>query len=226
MEVPLVMTSTHAAAHVEPVAAREEPASIIRRPRPSRPKKDRRTDILQTLARLLENPACDRITTAMIARELDLSEAALYRSFRSKGAMYDALIEFVETSILTLFSQIREDQNLQPVQRIQLMITVLLDFADANPGLTRVMTGQVLLKEEPKLMERMMRLIDTIETQLRQAYREAAMEGALPADFNTSGSANLVVNWVIGRWSRFANTNFRVRPNGVSAVAMRPFFMH
>ena len=216
--------STHAAAHVEPVAVGAEPASIIRRPRPSRPKKDRRTDILQTLARLLENPRCDRITTAMIARELGLSEAALYRSFASKGAMYDALIEFVETSLLTLFAQIREDQNLKPVQRIQLMVNVMLDFADANPGLTRVMSGQVLLKEDPKLMERMMQLVDTVEAQVRQAYREAVMAGALPADFNTTGAANLVVSWVLGRWSRFANTNFKIRPNGVSAVAMRPFF--
>lgn len=216
----------HAAAHVEPVAAGAEPVSIIRRPRPSRQKKDRRTDILQTLARLLENPSCDRITTAMIARELGLSEAALYRSFSSKGAMYDALIAFVETSVLTLFSKIREDQNLRPIQRIQYMAGILLDFADANPGLTRVMTGQVLLKEDPMLMERMMKLIDTIEAQVRQTYRDAVLAGALPADFNANASANLLMNWVLGRWTRFANTNFRVRPNGVSVTALQPFFVH
>lgn len=216
----------HAAAHVEPVAADAEPVSIIRRPRPSRQKKDRRTDILQTLARLLENPSCDRITTAMIARELGLSEAALYRSFSSKGAMYDALIAFVETSVLTLFSKIREDQNLRPIQRIQYMAGILLDFADANPGLTRVMTGQVLLKEDPMLMERMMKLIDTIEAQVRQTYRDAVLAGALPADFNANASANLMMNWVLGRWTRFANTNFRVRPNGVSVTALQPFFVH
>lgn len=218
--------STHAAEHVDPVAAGAEPVSIIRRPRPSRQKKDRRTDILQTLARLLENPACDRITTAMIARELGLSEAALYRSFESKRAMYDALIGFVESSILSLFSQIREDANLRPIQRIHFMAGVLVDFADANPGLTRVMTGQVLLKEDPALMERMMKIVDTIEAQLRQAYRDAVLAGALPADFNTTASANLMTCWVLGRWTRFANTNFRVRPNGITVTMLEPFFVH
>ena len=140
--------------------------------------------------------------------------------------MYDALIAFVETSVLTLFSKIREDQNLRPIQRIQYMAGILLDFADANPGLTRVMTGQVLLKEDPMLMERMMKLIDTIEAQVRQTYRDAVLAGALPADFNANASANLMMNWVLGRWARFANTNFRVRPNGVSVTALQPFFVH
>ena len=146
----------------KPIAS--EPAShtpIIRVPRQRRVRRDRRTDILQTLAVLLEDPHCDRITTAQIAKKLDLSEAALYRSFSSKGAMFDGLIEFIESSLLDLFAQIRADEKLTNVAKIQVMTSVMLDFADANRGLTRVMTGQVLMKEDPKLTERMTRATDT-----------------------------------------------------------------
>ena len=180
---------------------------------------------MQTLAQLLEDPHCDRITTAQIAKKLDLSEAALYRSFPSKGAMFDALIEFCETSLLELFGRIREDQSLKATGRIQVMVTVLLDFADANRGLARVMTGQVLMKEDPKLIERMTHLVDKLEMGLRQTYRDAVMARELPADFNADAHANLVINWVLGRWLRFVMTGFKVRPNGVSPVAMAPFFI-
>lgn len=209
----------------KPIAS--EPAShtpIIRVPRQRRVRRDRRTDILQTLAVLLEDPHCDRITTAQIAKKLDLSEAALYRSFSSKGAMFDGLIEFIESSLLDLFAQIRADEKLTNVAKIQVMTSVMLDFADANRGLTRVMTGQVLMKEDPKLTERMTRVIESLETGLRQAYREAVLAGELPADFNSSARASLVMNWVTGRWLRFVLTGFKTRPNGVSPVTLEPFF--
>ncbi len=197
----------------------------VRLPRPGRARRNRRSDILQTLARLLEDPQCDRITTALIARQLDLSEAALYRSFPSKGAMFDALIEFVETSLLDLFGRIREDRTLQATARVQVMITVMLDFVDANRGLARVMTGQVLMKEDPRLTERMTHLLDKLEMGLRQTFRDAVTARELPADFNADARANLVMNWVMGRWMRFVMTGFRARPNGVSPVALAPFFV-
>lgn len=196
---------------------------VVRVPRPSRATRNRRSDILQTLAKLLEDPHCDRITTALIARKLDLSEAALYRSFPSKAAMFDALIGFVETSLLNLFAQIREDASLTNIGRVQVMVGVMLDFSDANRGLTRVMTGQVLMKEDPRLTERMTLIIDKLEMGLRQALREAVLARELPADFNAEGRASLIMNWVLGRWLRFVLTSFRVRPNGVSAVTLEPF---
>lgn len=202
-----------------------EPADkpLIRVPRPARARKNRRVDILQTLAKLLEDPQCDRITTALIAKKLDLSEAALYRSFPSKAAMYDALIEFVEKSLMDLCTRIRADQNLKCVARIQVMTTVMLDFADANRGLTRVMTGQVLLKEDPRLTERMNHLVDKLEMNLRQTFRDAVLARELLADFDATARANLLMNWILGRWLRFVMTGFLVRPNGVSPVALAPF---
>ena len=138
--------------------------------------------------------------------------------------MFDGLIEFIESSLLDLFAQIRADEKLTNVAKIQVMTSVMLDFADANRGLTRVMTGQVLMKEDPKLTERMTRVIESLETGLRQAYREAVLAGELPADFNSSARASLVMNWVTGRWLRFVLTGFKTRPNGVSPVTLEPFF--
>ena len=206
----------------QPQASARTP--LIRVPRQRRVHRDRRTDILQTLAVLLEDPHCDRITTSLIAKRLDLSEAALYRSFSSKGAMFDGLIEFIESTLLNLFAEIRANETLSHVAKIQVMTNVMLDFADKNRGLTRIMTGQVLMKEDPKLTERMTHVIESLETGLRQAFHEAVLAGELPADFNSNARANLIMNWVTGRWLRFVLTGFRTRPNGVTAVTREPFF--
>lgn len=202
----------------------EDGSVRLRVPRPRRQRSDRRSEILQTLAMLLQNPNCDRITTALIAKRLDVSEAVLYRCFPSKAEMFDGLITFVETSILEIFAKIRDDDQLQPLTRVQHMVNVLLEFADANPGLTRVMTGQALMKEDHRLTERIVRLSETFESWIRQAYKEAILAGQMPADFNASGRASLVMSWVIGRWLRFVLTGFKARPNGVSPVALAPFF--
>ena len=159
-------------AQVAPVKEVGEDPVTLRVPRSGRAVGSRRKDILQTLAKLLEDPQCDRITTALIAKKLKLSEAALYRSFPSKGAMFDALIGFIESSLLDLFAQIRDDDALTQIGRVQMMVSVMLDFSDANPGLTRVMTGQVLMKEDPKLTERMTHLYDKLEMGLRQTLRQ------------------------------------------------------
>ncbi|MDO5531153.1 nucleoid occlusion factor SlmA [Sutterella sp.] len=219
------MTEPSAGAPAEKTQTAAEPKRpVVRLPRPGRAHRNRRADILQTLAELLQDPNCERITTAQIARKVNLSEGALYRYFPSKGAMFDALIEFIETSLLDLFARIREDKSLSAVARVQVMITVMLDFADANRGLARVMTGHALVKEDPRLSERMNHIIDKLEMGLRQAYREAVLARELPADFNADGRASLAMNWVLGRLLRFVVTDFRTRPNGVSAVALTPFF--
>ena len=210
-------------AQVAPVKEVGEDPVTLRVPRSGRAVGSRRKDILQTLAKLLEDPQCDRITTALIAKKLKLSEAALYRSFPSKGAMFDALIGFIESSLLDLFAQISDDDALTQIGRVQMMVSVMLDFSDANPGLTRVMTGQVLMKEDPKLTERMTHLYDKLEMGLRQTLREAVLAQEVPANFDSSARAGLLMNWVLGRWLRFVMTSFAVRPNGVSAAGLDPF---
>lgn len=220
------IVQTDAASSGSPAPDSARPARPpVRLQRQGKGRRNRRQDILTVLAQLLEDPQCDRITTALIAKKLDLSEAALYRSFPSKAAMFDGLIEFIETTLLDLFGRIREDRNLTCVGRVEMLVTVLLNFSAANPGLTRVMTGQVLMKEDPRLMERMTHLADRLEMGLRLTYRDAVLARELPANFDADGRANLVMSWVLGRLLRFVMTGFRARPDDVNKVTLAPFFI-
>ena len=67
---------------------------------------ERRTQILQTLAQMLEQPGAERVTTALLASKLGVSEAALYRHFASKAQMFEGLIDFIEQAVFTLINQI------------------------------------------------------------------------------------------------------------------------
>ena len=145
-----------------------EPASR-KRPRPG----ERRVQILHTLAAMLEAPGADRITTAALAARLQVSEAALYRHFASKAQMFEGLIEFIEQSVFTLVNQINE-RELVPAVQAQKILTVLLQFGEKNPGMTRVMVGDALVFENDRLLARMNQFFDRIESQLRQSLRLAA----------------------------------------------------
>ena len=117
----------------------------------------RRAEILQALASMLQEPDFEKVTTARLAASLGLSEAALYRHFSGKAAMYNALIDFIEESLADLFAQVRETEGMSGKEQVRTMIIILLDFADANPGLARILTGQALVYENPKLTERVRR---------------------------------------------------------------------
>ena len=142
---------------------------VRKRPKPG----ERRVQILQTLAAMLEQPGAERITTAALAAKLDVSEAALYRHFASKAQMFEGLIEFIEQSVFTLANQINERETAGQVQA-QKVLTVLLQFGEKNPGMTRVMVGDALVFENDRLLTRMNQFFDRIESQLRQSLRLAA----------------------------------------------------
>lgn len=171
----------------------------------------RRLQILQTLAAMLEDPKGEKITTAALAAKLGVSEAALYRHFASKAQMYEGLIEFIEGTIFGLINEIsaRETSGLKQVRAI---VTMLLDFAQTNRGMTRVLVGDALVHENDRLQERMNQLVDRIEASLKQSFRVAMSEQELPADFDAGARASLVVAFVLGRWLRFAKTGFKRLP--------------
>lgn len=184
----------------------------------------RRAEILQALAAMLQEPEFEKVTTARLATVLGLSEAALYRHFSSKAAMYDALLDFIEESLAGLFAQVRETESMSGRDQVRTMISILLDFADANPGLVRILTGQALVYESPKLTERVRRLFASYELGLKLAFRKAIAEHELPADFNASGRASLVLSFVIGQWQRFALSGLRDRPNQIGSTSLEIFF--
>jgi TetR/AcrR family transcriptional regulator len=179
-----------------------------KRPKPG----ERRVQILQMLASMLEQPGAERITTAALAAKLDVSEAALYRHFASKAQMFEGLIEFIEQSVFTLVNQIGERETNGRVQA-QKILTVLLQFGEKNPGMTRVMVGDALVFENDRLVTRMNQFFDRIESQLRQSLRTAAeSSGSQTPTVDANAHASALTCFAVGRLQRYARSGFKRSP--------------
>ncbi len=178
---------------------------VRKRPKPG----ERRVQILQALATMLEQPGAERITTAALAAKLDVSEAALYRHFASKAQMFEGLIEFIESSVFTLINQIME-RDADAAQKAARIVTVVLQFGEKNPGMTRVMVGDALVFENDRLQQRMNQFFDRIESSLRQVLRDAAQaqQSATPT-VDAQVRAALLVSFVQGRLQRHARSGFK-----------------
>ena len=189
----------------EPVVA-STPAR--KRPKPG----ERRVQILQTLASMLEQPGADRITTAALAARLDVSEAALYRHFASKAQMFEGLIEFIEHSVFTLINQIHEREAVALAQ-VHKTLTVLLQFAEKNPGMARVMVGDALVFEHERLVARMNQFFERFESQLRQSLRSIAdAAGSATPTVDANAQASVLTSFAVGRLQRFARSGFKRSP--------------
>lgn len=184
---------------------------------------ERKLQILQVLAEMLEQPKGEKITTAALAARLDVSEAALYRHFASKAQMFEGLIEFIESSVFGLINQITEQQERGTAQA-QAITAMLLAFAERNPGMTRVLIGDALVNEDERLQARMNQFIERVEMALRQALRIAATQGeADESEANTR--AAMITSLVVGRWHRFAKSGFKLKPTE-SALAQMEILLH
>ena len=171
---------------------------------------ERKLQILQTLAAMLEHPKGEKVTTAALAAKVAVSEAALYRHFASKAQMFEGLIEFIESSVFGLINQINESQEDGMVQA-QSTIIMLLNFAERNPGMTRVLIGDALVNEDERLQMRMNQLAERMEMAFRQSLRLAASQGHF-AEEEAQARASLLCSFVMGRWLRFAKTGFKLLP--------------
>jgi len=192
---------------------------VRKRPRPG----ERRIQILETLATMLQEPGADRITTAALAARLDVSEAALYRHFASKAQMFEGLIEFIEQSVFTLVNQVVEREP-SPDAQVQRILLVLLQFGEKNPGMTRVMVGDALVFENERLQTRMNQFFERIESQLRQSLRvRAEAGGAATPTVDANAQASALTSFAIGRLQRFARSGFRKSPTEHLDVALRLF---
>jgi len=171
----------------------------------------RRDQILQALAAMLEQGPDTRITTARLAKEVGVSEAALYRHFPSKTKMFEALIEFVEATLFTRISRITEDKqnSLDCCYRI---LELLLGFCERNPGITRILHGEALQGESEGLHLRVAQLFDRIETQLRTTLREAEVKEQLRPTLLLADSASLILAAAEGRISQFVRSGFKRSP--------------
>lgn len=172
---------------------------------------ERRLQILQTIAAMLEQPQGEKITTAALAARLDLSEAALYRHFASKAQMYEGLIEFIEQTVFGLINKITTEES-DGMQQAEQIIAMLLRFAQKNRGMTRVLIGDALVNENERLQTRINQLLDRVETTLKQSLRIAATQGSPAPDADASAQANLMLCYVIGRWNQFAKSGYTRDP--------------
>ncbi len=171
----------------------------------------RREQILQALAQMLESNPGQRITTAALAREVGVSEAALYRHFPSKARMFEGLIGFIEE---TLFSRIKliTGSEIPATRQCEQMLTLLLAFVEKNPGMARILTGDALAGETDRLRVRVNQLFERLETQLKQVMREAEIREGLRTEIPAGSAANLMLAAAEGRIRQFVRSEFKRRP--------------
>jgi TetR/AcrR family transcriptional regulator len=171
---------------------------------------ERKLQILQVLAEMLEKPQAEKVTTAALAARLEVSEAALYRHFASKAQMYEGLIEFIESTLFSLINKLSTEET-RGLEQVRGMLALLLGFAEKNPGMTRVLTGEALVNENERLQARMNQLFDRLEASLRQALRIAASQNDLEG-VDANAAANLCLSFVHGRWHQFVKGGFKQNP--------------
>ncbi|HXX11020.1 MAG TPA: nucleoid occlusion factor SlmA [Burkholderiales bacterium] len=172
---------------------------------------ERKLQILQTLAQMLEKPSAEKITTASLAAKLDVSEAALYRHFASKAQMFEGLIAFIEETIFGLVTKIGTE-HVSGLAQTEAILTMLLGFAKKNQGMTRVLIGDALVNENERLQLRINQLQDRLETTLKQALRFAISQKEIPEDVDVAAHANLLLCYVAGRWQQYAKSGFKRDP--------------
>ena len=174
-------------------------------------KLSRREQILQSLAHMLESPG-QKITTAALAKEVGVSEAALYRHFPSKARMFEGLIGFIEETVfsrVTAITQVEADG----IKQCEQVLTLVLAFVERNPGMARILTGEALAGETDRLRQRINQFFERLETQLKQIMREAEAKDGLRTQTTAGASANLLIATVEGRIRQFVRTEFRKKPS-------------
>src|SRR5512143_1936474 len=142
---------------------------------------ERKLQILQAIAEMLEQPKGEKITTALLAAKLELSEAALYRHFASKAQMFEGLIEFIEQTVFGLVNKITSEEQ-DGLKQAEGILALLLGFAQKNRGMTRVLIGGALVNEDERLQQRINQFLDRIESTLKQPLRIATTQGKLAPD--------------------------------------------
>lgn len=172
---------------------------------------ERKNEILQTLALMLEGPAAERITTAALASRIGVSEAALYRHFKGKADMFAALIDFVEQTVFSLINKITSEEK-SGLRQAEAMISMLLGFAQKNRGMTRVLIGDALVTEDESLQNRINQIHDRLEAALKQALRFAATQQEISTDTDLAAQANMLMSFIGGRWHQYAKSGFRRDP--------------
>lgn len=185
--------------------------------------KERRKQVLTVLAHLLHSEkGMERITTARLAQEIGVSEAALYRYYPSKTKMFESLIDLIEENLLHRIRQsIKSDTD--TVVRIHNIMQMILDFARKNPGMTRVLSGHALMFEDPSLKERVVKFFDSLELQFNNILQMQRIRNGKPFAIDEKIIAAHLVIFCEGQFLRYVRTNFR-RSNQAEFNQQWPLF--
>lgn len=178
---------------------------------PATKKPNRKAQILQALAVMLESNNGQRITTAKLAEKVGVSEAALYRHFPSKARMFEGLIEFIEETIFSRINKILVEEK-DAANRCQLIVHLMLGFAEKNPGITRILNGDALTGEQERLRERLTKLFDRLEVQLKQVLRERQLREGRELAIDESIIANILICFIDGRINQYIRSKFTRKP--------------
>lgn len=178
----------------------------------SQNKKPRRQQILEAFAHMLEASPGARITTAALAKQVGVSEAALYRHFPSKTKMFEGLIEFIEEAIFARVNMIAAEEDINGLEKCEKILNLVLVFTERNPGITRILTGDALAGETERLHQRVVQFFDRLETHLKQILREAELREGLRFGLSVQATANLWLATVEGKIAQFVRSQFRVQP--------------
>jgi len=174
-------------------------------------KTNRKDDILSALAIMLEGKPGQRITTAKLAAEVGVSEAALYRHFPSKARMFEGLIDYTETAIFSHINTIKEQQK-DTFVRVEHIVYFLLAFSEKNPGITRILSGDALVGENERLQSRIEHVFSKIESQLKQTLRERPASDGQKFEMDEGILANLLLAYIEGRMVQFVRSQFKQKP--------------
>ncbi len=174
-------------------------------------KPSRKLQILEALAAMLESSPGQRITTAALAKHVGVSEAALYRHFPSKAKMFEGLIEFIEETLFTNITLIMQKES-ETLVRCEKILGLILMFSERNPGMCRILNGDVLAGEKPRLRDRLEQLFERLETQLKQVMREAEIRDQMTTRGGTTETAQLLLAYADGQISQYVRSNFKKKP--------------
>lgn len=175
------------------------------------PKVSRKDQILQVLAKMLEENLGERVTTAKLAAEVGVTEAALYRHFPSKAKMYEGLVEFIEETVFSRITRINQDPN-TALEKLQKILTLVLAFAERNQGMCRILVGDALAGESPKVRARAEHFFQRLETEIKQVIRNAEINEGKKLRLSAIAGANLLVVNLEGRIHQFVRSEFKVKP--------------
>lgn len=175
-------------------------------------KVSRKQQILECLALMLQSSPGERITTAKLATEVGVSEAALYRHFPSKARMFEGLIDFIEESIFSRINLILSDHK-ETLIRCHHVLHVLLVFAERNPGMCRILSGDALMGENERLRSRVHQFFEKLESQFKQILRERKLREGKTFTINEQALANILVAFAEGKISQYVRSGFDKKPS-------------